>query len=275
MKLCVKTWSLDKDNQVHVRRHGFPIVPDFGGTAHAYCGDTLKAIIGDLMHWHHIPNLDNALRAYIIKSRVRHHDNLLLAQPYSPMLFRQGVQPGPHLLLQVLRGDLLPKEAKKDWKEFNATREDARAPQTTWMQRLTIPCRRCTDLMGKEILKPLTAFSTLSPSMVHELWESVLSLGQDATCLRCMHAMDPSSDDTNIFCEACCNPRPCEYFSPEAQRLWNAAKTFNEQNRSQAVTQERDGRSSQREQTGLSQCNSQGRSENAAHTSKRKQTGLS
>ena len=91
LKLCVKTWSLNKDNQVHVRRHGFPVVPDFGGTAHAYCGDTLKAIIGDLMHWHHIPNLDNALRAYIIKSRVRHNENLLLAQPYSPMFFRQGV----------------------------------------------------------------------------------------------------------------------------------------------------------------------------------------
>ena len=46
LKLCVKTWSLDRDNQVRVRRHGFPIVPDFGGTAHAYCGDTLQAVIG-------------------------------------------------------------------------------------------------------------------------------------------------------------------------------------------------------------------------------------
>ena len=63
-------------------------MPDFGGTAHAYCGDTLPAVIGDLMGWTHIPNLDNALRAYIIKSRIRNSGQLLLAQPYSPMLFR-------------------------------------------------------------------------------------------------------------------------------------------------------------------------------------------
>ena len=83
----MKTWNLDRNQQVHVRRYGFPIVPDFGGTAHAYCGDTLKTVIGDLMKWSYIPNLDNALRAYIIKSRVRHIDDLLLAQPYSPMFF--------------------------------------------------------------------------------------------------------------------------------------------------------------------------------------------
>ena len=38
LKLCVITWNLDRDQQAHVRRYGFPIVPDFGGTAHAYCG---------------------------------------------------------------------------------------------------------------------------------------------------------------------------------------------------------------------------------------------
>ena len=119
LNLCVKTWSLDRDHQVTVRRYGFPIVPDFGGTAHAYCGDTLQAVIGDLMKWDHIPSLENALRAYIIKSRIRNIEHLLLAQPYSPMLFRQGVQPGPHLLLQVLRGEITTKEAKRQWDVFN------------------------------------------------------------------------------------------------------------------------------------------------------------
>ena len=35
--------------QVPVKRFGFPIVPDFGGTAHAYCGTSLEACIGDLL----------------------------------------------------------------------------------------------------------------------------------------------------------------------------------------------------------------------------------
>ena len=113
LKLSVKQWCLDAGNKVRVRRFGFPLVPDFGGTAHAYCGDTVPAVLGDLMKWNHIPTLDNALRAYIIMSRVRDISNILLAQPYSPGLFRQGVQPGPHLLRQILLGELTPQEAKK------------------------------------------------------------------------------------------------------------------------------------------------------------------
>ena len=118
LRVCMKVWHLDKDNKVPIQRYGFPLIPDFGGTAHAYCGDTLKACVGDLMKWTTTPTMDQALRAYIIKSRVRDGSNLLLAQPYSPMLLRQGVQPGPHLLLETLRRKLTPKEAKAQWAVF-------------------------------------------------------------------------------------------------------------------------------------------------------------
>ena len=64
--------------------------------------------------------MDQALRAYIIKSRIRDGSKLLLAQPYNPMLLRQGVQPGPHLLLETLREKITPKEAKQKWSEFEA-----------------------------------------------------------------------------------------------------------------------------------------------------------
>ena len=47
-----RVWSRDAAGNAKVRRTGFPIVPDFGGTAHAFCGDTLKASIGDLLAWH-------------------------------------------------------------------------------------------------------------------------------------------------------------------------------------------------------------------------------
>ena len=95
-------WSFDADNNVRIRRHGFPIVPDFGGTAHAYCGTTMAAAIGGLLPWSQEPRLDHMLECYIIKSRVRDAEKLLLAQPYSPHLFRQGTLPGPQLLLDVL-----------------------------------------------------------------------------------------------------------------------------------------------------------------------------
>jgi hypothetical protein len=107
-----RVWSLDPAGKVKILRYGFNIVPDFGGTAHAYCGSTLEACIGDLLPWHQKPRREDALKAYIIKSRVRQTDRLLLAQPYSPHLFRQGVHPGPHLLLKVLMKDITWEEVR-------------------------------------------------------------------------------------------------------------------------------------------------------------------
>ena len=46
-----KPWSLDGKGNVRITRLGFPIVPDFGGTAHAYCGSTMPAALGDLLPW--------------------------------------------------------------------------------------------------------------------------------------------------------------------------------------------------------------------------------
>ena len=48
--------------------------------------------------------MEDVLKGYIIKSRIREADKILLAQAYSPHLFRQGVLPGPGLLLDVLLG---------------------------------------------------------------------------------------------------------------------------------------------------------------------------
>ena len=84
-----RPWSVDPAGNVKVLRYGFPVVPDFGGTAHAYCGETLEACLGDLLPWHQKPRGEDALRAYIIKSRVRDASRLLLAQAYRPQLFRQ------------------------------------------------------------------------------------------------------------------------------------------------------------------------------------------
>ena len=111
-----RSWYKDGDaRQVEVSRCGFAIVPDFGGTAHSYCGTSLDACIGSLLNWWDKPTRDAEVRGYIIKSRVREADNLLLAKPYSPHLFRLGPPAGPHYLLEVLRGNLTRAEAVKQW----------------------------------------------------------------------------------------------------------------------------------------------------------------
>ena len=78
LKVQRKQWSLDKEGNVKIARFGFPVVPDFGGTAHAYCGSTLDASLGDLLPWYHKPQMADMLKAYIIKSRIRSAENLLL-----------------------------------------------------------------------------------------------------------------------------------------------------------------------------------------------------
>jgi len=231
LKMSVKVWSLDQGNQVRIRRYGFPLVPDFGGTAHAYCGDTVPALIGDLMKWTHIPNLDNALRGYIIKSRIRNSSNLLLAQPYSPMLFRQGEQPGPHLLRERLLDKLTPKEAKQRWLEFHRTKAKEKKSGGTYLSRLLIPCRQCTDNNGGvEVMKPIKAFTAKSAAKHEEIWNEVMRLGQDAICYVCNHkkqkqqpkAQEAAVDeDTNIFCENCCCPKPREFFTKEDRATWD------------------------------------------------------
>ena len=96
-----RSWTL---RSLRVQRRGFHVAPDFFGTAHAYCGTTLAPCKGDLLHWSATPTPDSRLRAYIIRSRVKAADDILLVQPYSPQLFRQPKAPGPTLLLARQQG---------------------------------------------------------------------------------------------------------------------------------------------------------------------------
>ena len=97
----------------------------FGGTAHAYCGATMSATLGDLLPWHKKPTLEDMLRAYIIKSRVKQADKIILAQPYSPHLFRQGLWPGAKMLLDVLLKKVTYAEVKKQWCEVEKEKRKA------------------------------------------------------------------------------------------------------------------------------------------------------
>ena len=83
-----KPWYKDGDTrQVQISRCGFPLIPDFGSTAHAYCGFSLDACIGDLLDWWDKPTRETSVRGYIINSRIRTADRLIIARPYSPEPF--------------------------------------------------------------------------------------------------------------------------------------------------------------------------------------------
>ena len=96
--------------------------------------------------------MDDALKSYIIKSRVKQHENLLITQPYSPHLLRQGVLPGPDLLHKVLTRRIEPEDAQQAWQQVEKQSEymesgkksagDKKA--TKPLKNTKAPCRQCS-----------------------------------------------------------------------------------------------------------------------------------
>ena len=99
-------WSRDKAENASVSRRGFTMVADFSGTAHSYQGATLAAAIADCLEYFAKPRLVDMLTSYVTMSRVRLADTLLLIQTYAPSMFQRGPPPGPHVLMEFLRGHL-------------------------------------------------------------------------------------------------------------------------------------------------------------------------
>eukprot|EP00973_Karenia_brevis_P002040 277521-Karenia_brevis.AAC.1 len=64
------------------------------------------------------------LKAYIIKSRVRDGEKLLLAQLYAPHLFKQGTLLGPQLLQDVLLKKITVQQAKKNGKGMSSRKKE-------------------------------------------------------------------------------------------------------------------------------------------------------
>ena len=84
-----------------------------------------------------VPSFTRAMKGYIALSRVKKADDLLLAQPFSPALFRQGKQPWATLLLASLRGELPEAELKARAKE-----QEQRLETPTLLRAMTWTCER-------------------------------------------------------------------------------------------------------------------------------------
>ena len=91
------------------------MVPNFAGTIHSFVGASLDAAMLDCLHFARTPTREDMLKAYLGVSRVRRKEGLLIVQPYSPWLFRQGEMIGPPLLMDFWRGRLPQAEVAPRW----------------------------------------------------------------------------------------------------------------------------------------------------------------
>ena len=163
-----------------------------------------------------------------MKSRIRTAENLLLAQLYSPHLFRQGPPLGPYYLRKVLareeneNGERMTKAvALRAWrqkdKQLEAEKETNDASDK-WSESMTLPCRHCTRGDSGNWL-PLTAFTRASS--YDEIWRTTLAKGQDLTCYRCMHLLGWTRIDTPaIMCDTCLTIKIVQAYPLEVQERW-------------------------------------------------------
>ena len=101
------TWSLDAEENITIDRQCFPLKPEFSRTVDSATGQTLQSAIPYLGDEFDKSSQYAAMRCYISMSRVTKANDLLIAQPFNPLLFRMGLQAWPTLLLQVLQGNLV------------------------------------------------------------------------------------------------------------------------------------------------------------------------
>ena len=170
-----RVWSRDKKGNAKVRRVGFALVPDFGGTAHSYQGATLNAAIVDCLEMDQTPRALDMLTSYVSLSRVRQADTLLLMQPYAPALFQRGCPPGPHLLMQRLRGILEEHQIKNAFSEM----EEAQATRVYHLMKRTWRCHVCQED------KPLMAFIQSHAVEVRHVKERCVESGARRMCHTC------------------------------------------------------------------------------------------
>ena len=97
-----RKWKLSESGS-QVSRSGFTLVPDYASTGFMMQGETLLADIAEYGDIFSVPGMTEILTTYVILSRVKRADSLLLLRAFSPNLFRFGSPPGPACLIKHLQ----------------------------------------------------------------------------------------------------------------------------------------------------------------------------
>ena len=206
MKPVSTYWCLDADDNIDICRRGFSLVPNFSSTVHSATGRTLTSCIADLGDLWCIPGFQAAMRGYIALSRVRAAHHLLLSQPFSPLLFCQGTQPYPSLLLDVLRGKVVTEEVMaKSLEARNANKNLKLLKDQCW------PCGKCG-----EHVPTCNYVKGSGQEWQAEVFEKIIKTGRLRRCLKCTKCT------TRCECSVCAKLLPPTSFS--ASRMQNHNK---------------------------------------------------
>ena len=179
LKPVTNLWTLDAAEHMEITRKGFCAVPDFSSTIHVATGRTLKACLPDLGGLMEPPSLTAMMRGYIALSRATDADGILVARPFSPMLFQQGEQPFPTLLLRVLQGQIREEEVPLQC--FEAQQRSKKTKEEKLLKHKSFKCGGSCNAM-----KPGQDFvAGLPGDFGKNFLERVLAPGPFRRCLQC------------------------------------------------------------------------------------------
>ena len=87
-------------------------------------GASRDAIITDNFEVAHVSKQRDAIDTYVANSRVKTKEGILIMQPFSPGLSAHGPPPGPHLLMRLLRGEILADDVDAEFEQLRREAKD-------------------------------------------------------------------------------------------------------------------------------------------------------
>ncbi|CAK0832641.1 unnamed protein product, partial [Prorocentrum cordatum] len=187
VKLKEVSWDRSPGFKAMVKRTGSPLAPRFAAAAHCVTGPALPKAIIDFLDARTTPRSSMAPTGYVAISRARGADDLIITQPFSPVLFRQGHQTGPWLLRSLAAGEMATEQAKAGWAK--AEREAA-SRSSKKLVGATFQCADCRRRKKKTGNFPDSGMRTSDP-LEHAV--AVLSRGAWRRCALCVQKRTSAS----------------------------------------------------------------------------------
>ena len=167
------------------------------------------------------PSQEDALKAYITLSRVERAENIVVAQPFSPALFTQGVFEAAELFLKVLRGTVPKEGLEEEWRQL----EERKAKRKNQLTAQEWPCGFC-----KRPQRWVAFASDVNGEPTEQISTYVLKPGSWRCCQRCLlgQTSDPAtglSAPKTYRCKECGVERDARsYLGEEIKLLLDAGR---------------------------------------------------
>ena len=140
-------------------------------------------------------------------SRVESANNIAIAQPFSPTLFRQGRLRNAELLLEVLRGEVQAEELPERWEAIETQRRQRQGK----LADQKFVCGICLQPL------PANAYALVQETKQAEsIQEWILKPGTSRCCRKCLRGeqrADGGGLEQTYVCKACQKTKAMKFFT--------------------------------------------------------------